>query len=94
MTTGALKVRVIAVLCPVCKGSGVFPLSWEFACTWCKGKKRVDLPTACHYADVSHDLAFAGYLAGDHDLPYAREMEAKAQAIYDFVGVKAPWNKP
>lgn len=92
-TPGSLKVRVIAVKCPCCEGTGIFPGCQKFACPWCKRKKRVDVPTACLYADTYHGIASRGYAAGDYDLLQALEMETKAQAIYDFVGIKAPWSK-
>jgi hypothetical protein len=93
MTGGTLKLRIVTVKCPCCKGSGIMRLCSELRCGWCSGDGAVDVKTACRYADVVNALAYGGYIAGDHDLDHARKMETEAASIYEFLGIKPKWGR-
>jgi hypothetical protein len=85
------------VRCPSCKGNGLLGgfstevLGGRPACLWCKGTKRVAHDVAVRYADQTYALAGGGYICGDHDLQYARTMEAEAEAIYASMKKQPPW---
>jgi len=85
-----VSLRITKTLCPSCEGTGKFR-SLDFPCMWCRGEKRLPVEKTKQYADQMWMLAGGGYIAGDHDLKEMREMEAKAEGIYELIGEKSPW---
>jgi hypothetical protein len=83
--------KITKLVCPSCVGTGKFRGSSEFVCRWCKGGKRVPVGTALRYADNLWVLAGGGYLAGDHDYDYMRQMENRARDIYHVAQRKPSW---
>jgi len=72
--------KIVAVKCPSCEGSGKF-MAERFSCLWCKGKKKLRERDALRYADQLVTLAVGGYVCGDLDWKDRKEMLVKADAL-------------
>ena len=89
--------RVTKIVCPSCEGSGILDLfsgpHGSLPCQWCQGAKRLPAAEAEKYADWQYTIGIGGFIAGDHDLPDAKAMEAKARAIFALLGTKPTWER-
>ena len=72
--------KVVAIKCPSCKGSGKF-MSLKFTCLWCKGELKLRKAAALRFADQLVTLGVGGFICGDHDIADQKKMLREADQI-------------
>lgn len=82
-------VKVTAIKCPSCKGTGKFGGDlFDAPCMWCNGKKKLQKDRAIQYSEHIWMLAGGGYICGDHDLKECRKMEAESSEVRAAFGIE------